>query len=364
MSKLEISTATLQSMVSKAVKGAGNNKLIPLTGLIEIQLEKKVLTLTTTDATNYLFVKEEKVSGDDFFVTVAIDTFSKLISRMTSDKCSLELKESSLEVKGNGTYNIELPLDEEGKLIKFPNPVEKMGKLPKKPTTKIQLATIISIINSVKPSLADTMDTPCYTGYYVGDEVVATDTYKIAAMKLNLLGSNHLISREMMELLSVMTEDTIDVYIVDNTMLFTTKNCIVYGTELDGIDDYAIDAINGLVETTFGSMCKVSKTVLTALLDRLSLFVGTYDKNSITLTFTKQGMMVSSKASTGTELLPYIESKKFKDFVCSIDIEMLSAQVKAQTTDNIELWYGENNAIKFVDGNVTQIVALLEDETN
>ena len=36
--KLEISTLKLQEVVSKAIKGASNNKLIPLTGLLSIEV--------------------------------------------------------------------------------------------------------------------------------------------------------------------------------------------------------------------------------------------------------------------------------------------------------------------------------------
>ena len=68
--KLTINTSTLQSMVAKSMKGASCNKMIPLTGLMAIQLLDHELTLITTDATNYLFIHEDKVEGDDFYVVV------------------------------------------------------------------------------------------------------------------------------------------------------------------------------------------------------------------------------------------------------------------------------------------------------
>ena len=54
--KIIIKTTTLQEMIAKAIKGASNNKLIPLTSLMAIEVKDKVLTLTTTDATNYLYI--------------------------------------------------------------------------------------------------------------------------------------------------------------------------------------------------------------------------------------------------------------------------------------------------------------------
>ena len=111
--KLTIKTVKLKEMVAKAVKGVGNNKLIPLTSLMAIELKDATLTLITTDATNYLYISEDKVVGEDFYVVVDANVFSKLISKMTCEDVTLEIKSDiiALQVKGNGTYKIELPLD-------------------------------------------------------------------------------------------------------------------------------------------------------------------------------------------------------------------------------------------------------------
>ena len=49
--KLSIKTEKLKEMVSRSIKGVGNNKLIPLTSLMAIELKDGKLTLITTDAT-------------------------------------------------------------------------------------------------------------------------------------------------------------------------------------------------------------------------------------------------------------------------------------------------------------------------
>ena len=89
--KLQIKTTKLQEMLSKAIKGASNNKLIPLTGLIAIQLKDNKLTLTTTDATNYLYIQDDNIEGDDFYAVVQVDTFAKLVARMTCETITIDL---------------------------------------------------------------------------------------------------------------------------------------------------------------------------------------------------------------------------------------------------------------------------------
>lgn len=361
--KLTLKTEKLKDMVARAVKGVGNNKLIPLTSLMAIEVKDNKLTLITTDATNYLYVVEDKVVADDFYVVVDANTFSKLISKMTCENVTMEIKSGVgvLEVKGNGNYRIELPLDENGEPIKYPDPVDKLD-LSSASEKVINRTTVQVILDSIKPALAVTLENPCYTGYYVGEQVVATDTYKIASMGVNLFDANRLVSPEFMDLLAVMNGEKITVQMTDTDIVCSTPDCIVYGKFMEGIEDYAIDAITGLVESEFDSFCSVPKNALLQLLDRLSLFVGTYDKNAIHLTFTSNGLQVSSKAANGVEIIDYVSSENFKDFTCAIDIQMFTNEVKSIQNDVIELYYGEDNAIKMTDGNITIIVSLLEDE--
>ena len=358
--KLTINTSTLQNMVAKSMKGASCNKMIPLTGLMAIELKDHLLTLTTTDATNYLYVREGKVEGDDFYVVVQAEMFAKLISKLTCEKVSLDLKDNILVVTGNGKYSIELPLDEEGELIKYPDPLENSNMGGEELT--INLSTIKLILNTAKAALANTLEVPCYTGYYVGDKIVATDTYKICGINIKLLPEPALISPEMMNLLDIFTDEKFVAIRDGNTMLFESSGCTVYGTLMDSIEDYQIEAIDGLLEQGFESSCKLTKSALLQLLDRLALFVSPYDKNGVYLTFTREGLQIESKQANSVEVIPYAESKDFRDFTCCVDIEMLHSQVKANTGDGITIHYGEDNAIKITDGNVAQVVALLEDE--
>lgn len=361
--KLTVSTQKLKELVARSIKGVGNNKLIPITSLMAIELKDSMLTLITTDATNYLYVREEHVVGDDFYVVVDANQFSKLISKMTCDNITLSIKEGLwiLEVRGNGNYKIELPLDENGQPIIYPNPYANV--IDTQDFSIINKTTVRVILESLKSSLAVTLENPCYTGYYVGNRVVATDTCKIADMNVQLLEEPALISSEMLDLLAVMVDEKIQVKRYgDDNIIFETPDCIVLGKVLAGLEDFAIDAITELVNTEYNSFCKVSKNELLQLLDRLSLFVGPYDKNAICLTFTNAGLQISSLATSGVEMLDYIDSGNFVDFTCSIDINMLIQEVKAIQSDVIELYYGDDNAIKMKDGNITLIVALLEDE--
>lgn len=357
--KLNINTLVFQEMIVKAVKGASCNKMIPITGLMAISLKDNILTVTTTDATNTLKIIHKGVEGEDFYVVVPVDLFSKLVAKTTSDSITLELVDTTLTVKGNGVYSIELPLNEDGNLITFPQYVfnENVEK------SKINLSAINTMLLTNKAALADTMEVPCLTGYYCGeDKVISTDSFKVCGNNIKVFSKPVLLSAELIDLLAIVGEEQINVQQDGSKILFSTENIVIYGSELEGIEDYPVEAIENYLSTAFESMCKIPKTSLLNILDRLSLFISSYDKNALYLTFNEQELVISSKRSNGTESIKYQTVENYKPYVCCIDIELLRSQVAAQDSEVVELWFGNETAIKMVSGKITQIVSLLEDD--
>lgn len=362
---LTMTVELLQSMVAKAVKGASCNKMIPLTSLMAIQWKENKLTLITTDATNYLYITEDKIDAEDFYVVVPVEQFSKLISKMTCTSVRLEVVDGVLNIDGNGHYKMELPLDEEGEPVKYPDPLNSLPIPPEEFSSEsVKLSTMKLILNTAKAALAPAdSEVMCYKGYYIGDKVITSDSYKICGINIPVLEEPALLSPEMIDLFAVFSDEDIRVHrwIKEGVIAFISPKCCVYGAEMDCIGDFQVGPITSFLEQEFDSSCKVPRADLLQALDRLALFVSPYDKNVITLTFIQQGVTISSKKTTGSETIPYAESNNFKAFTCPLDIEMFRAQVKASSADMVEIEYGEDNAIKMKDGNVIQIVATAED---
>ena len=357
---LTVKTIEFQEMVARACKGSTQNKLIPLTSLMKIEVKDNVLYLVTTNMSDYLYIKK-KVEAEDFYAVVQTEQFSKLISKMTSENITLSLDNAILNVKGNGNYKIELLMDERGELIKYPDPVKDL-KFEGEASATINLSTIKTILATNKAALATTLEVPVYTGYYVGDKVISTDTYKICGLNVKLFDTPCMVSPETMNLLDVMTADTITVDFAGDVMLFSTPDCVLYSHKMEGVEEFAIEPISNLLDETFESNCKIDRNAIISTLDRIALFVGPYDNKSITLTFTETGIDISSKKSNGVEVVKYVESNNFKPYTCNIDIIMLLQQLKANTAESVELHYGNESTLKIVDGNITQIIALLGQE--
>ena len=361
--KFSISTKQLQDLVTKAIKCSSNNKLIPVTNFMEIRLAGSKLSLITTDRTNYLRVQQDVDSTDSFNVVVTAESFAKLISRMTCDTITFELDDKSLTViGGKSKYKIELILDADGTILKeIPKP--KSEDLETIQPETISVASINSIINTAKSALSTDLTVPILTAYYVGDSVMSTDQLKICCIADKLVDKPLLISAQTMDLLQLMPEEDeteIAYYRSDDGIAFRTKNCALITKAFDGVETYPIDVMNKFVESKFDNECSVRKDDILQALDRLSLFVGPYDKNVILLTFGNGSLVMQNKKSVGTEDIDCLSGGE-GEFNCAIDVELFKSQIRVNSTDNVTIQYGLDNCIKIVDGNAVQIVCLCKE---
>lgn len=362
--QITVNTERLKDDMAKAIKGASCNKMLPITGLISISVSNNSdfseLTFITTDANNYLYVHEPLENAEDFYVVVQVDTLYKLVSKLTSEYTTLCVEDDTLVIHSNGTYKLELPLDENGELIKYPDPI-KNDAIAVREATVVEISDIKKICNTAKSALATSLEIPCYTGYYIGKQTIATDTYKICGINKQLFDTPILVGADTLDLVNLADED-VRVSVGEDNVIFSTSAIEVYGKLMDSISNYQVDAISNLLNEDFSCSRSVRKSDLLQLLDRLSIFVGVYDKNAINLTFNNDGLTITSRQANSVENLAYVSGKgNCEDFTCAIDIEMFTSQVKVVDSEFVEIYFGRDNAIKIVTGDVTQIIALLED---
>ena len=357
--KLNVNTRLFQTLVSKSMKCASCIADTPITGMMAIEVKDNVLTLTTTNENTYLYVNAP-CTNEDFYVVVEVEVFSKLIAKLTSESMSLELVKDTLVVHANGKYTIGLPYDSEGELVKFPDRRDKLNT-DDRTTTKVNLSTLRLILATAKASLDTTKNYyGCYTGYYLGDKVVATDSYKICMIKTKVFDTPVLVRSEMMDLVELLEDEDVEVVKNNDYIMFSTDKCTIFGQVLPFLEDFQIDAISELCEQKFNHSCQIEKGSILSLLDRLSLFVTKVDENGILLDFDDMGIRVTSKQDDSTELIHYVSVDIPKNFSCCVDIEKFADQIKSTMADTVELYFGEDNALKIVDGNVIKIIALFE----
>lgn len=361
---LIIETKTLQKLVNKVARGASNNKLLALTSFVNICLKDGRLSLTTTDMTNYVTATEHNVTGDNFEVVISLNNFAKLVSKTTTESITLDLTEKSLKFIGNGTYNIELPLNEENKPIKFPT--YKFVNNGEAKTFEVKKSDITNIINTNKSCLSADMTQPVLTYYYCGNNVISADQYNICINPINLFNDSFLISNVMMDLISLFGEDTIQVDIQTDSVMFSSPTYCVFGKLYNDVENYPAEAIEAYIDTKFIYNCHLYKDKLIGAVDRLSIFVDKLDEGRLVLKFTDKNLTVYNATQTAFETIDYVVDEDIVEpgeFNCTINGELLKAQLNSLTSDVVNLWYGEEpgGCIKIEDHGVVKITSLMEE---
>ena len=359
---MKVKTQILQEMLTKAVRGSVPNKMLPITGLIGIKnTEDDKLVLITTDGTNYLYVSHNIDETSNLDISVDVEKFSKLISKFTSEDVVLDVNDGVLKIIGNGQYKMGLELDDNQEIIKYPDPVKK-AKLD----NPISVATedIRSVLQFNKPALAVASDDNCYGNYFIdNNSVISTDSFKLCGNGISVnVESPILIAPNTMELLANVTDENITLTFGEGVVCFTSSDITVYSVNPNGVEDYTrtVGKVRKVIDTDLTSNCRVSKTELISLLERVSLFVGPYDKNIITLEFTEDCIEVSSKDNSAVDTIEYKEAQDTTPYTCNLDVSMFLSLIKSQTSDYLNIYYGKSDTgvIKLVDGDVSQVLAL------
>ncbi len=361
MGFIKIKTTVLQDMVSKVLKGYKKNAMYPITGMMDVWKTDEELRLTTTDGTNFLQVKTKQVSGDALRTPVNVETFSKLILKMTCEEIKLSIQGNSLQVTGNGTYSINLPVDEE-EISEYPIPrVDEYDY----ETVTINTRFIKEIITTNEGSLATTLEYPALTGYFFKDgTVLSTDTLVLGCNTCSVFDKDILLSPAVMNLLSLIDSPEINVRLYENNYVVVENETLkIIARSMDELELYPYDSVIPLIKNDYPQSCIINRNALLNVLDRLNLFVEPYDENGVYLNFDKSGLIVSSKKGNASEKVSYIKNDDaVTPFVCLINIEKLVTQLDAHLGESIKIYYGQDTSIKIESEKVSHIIFLLGEE--
>lgn len=355
--QVKIKTAVLQDLVNKAIKGAGNDKVMPITQLMGVKVSSNKLALTTTDGENYLvaYDKPESATGEAEFC-VSADTFSKLVSKSTCEFMTLDLVGKLLKVTGNGTYSFPLALDtaDEDAIITLSAPTdEQFG-----PTAVIDVKVkdLKDAATIGKTSLATNNSQPCFTGhYFFKGGSITSDGERATFNKKEIFNEPVLLSSALMKLVCLFTGEDASIKHNSKMVAFGAPGMDIYGRKMPEVEQFPAEEISNFFNVEFAYSVKLNKSALLNVLDRVALFIGTYDRNGVRLNFGKNGVLISDLRGSSTEL--YKTTDELKEFSVILDVERLKDMLSVVTDEAINLSYGRNEVVKLDFGNTSQILS-------
>ena len=365
--KLKVNTSTLKNLLSKVMKGISDNKILFITGAINIEFDGKKLTLSATDTITYLSVFQEDganlISGDEMRVAVPAHVFNQLIQKTNSLNVELVLEDACLKVIGNGVYKIELPTESGGSLLEFPRPNTlndvKPAQLRKTTITKEDIA---SILKSNKTAIKTSLMAIFMHGYYFGDKVVTSDCNMVAQSNVKVTEEPFLAPPELLNILEAFNDNTVEVTRHGSNIMMSGSNMLVCSIELEDIASYPIIAIDKMLSSDYPSKCTISKELALSILDRMKLFVGQYDGNAVQLVFDSNGVSFLNKRSTGNERIEFDAKAGANPFICNVDLQLLVDVLKAQPCRSLEIQYGAKRTLKIVGDDTAHLITLVADE--
>jgi len=354
--KFTISTAEFQKLLKNASRVVTNNKLVTLGSYISLSSSGNELTTITSDGNNYLYLTTAS-SGDAFTVVVDFEKLNKLVSKFTCENITVEEKDHQLKIKGNGNYTLNILVDSLGNKVEYPNPYVD-APIDVEYSETINSEIIKRVINISESSLA--LPNSCiYENYYLGECSIATDSYRITKIDNSLCRESFIIHPKTLSLINIVDKEDVSVEYNKEQIQFIAPNFIVYSTLPKNSSEFALDAIQDVLSSSFKDSVVVDRKQLISALDRLELFIDYYDKNTITLHFKSDSLEVMTQSEENVEQIPYSEGTS-NDFTCKIDITLLLSQLKTLESTDITIEQGENTgAIKLLDNDIIKYIALV-----
>ena len=354
-----VKTNELKKALSKAVKCASSNRFCPLTNMLALELREENLILKTTDMNNYLYVScpIESKKTSNFYAVIEIERFSKLISMLTSEFVDLNVTESVLEVVANGTYKFELQVDENG-VVEFPTLESRLSNLNVKGTYVIDAETIFKILGTSRASLANNLTIPVYANYYLGDCVLTTDTYKICELRTHIFDNPMLLSGATLDLIGSFCESDVEITVYENKLKIATDFITLVCSIGESVENFKVELIKDVINRPCEDSCLLNKHELLDALNRICLFIDTYDDNLIKLQFGADILKISSLKTTGEEVIELHNCTVTDVETMYIDSALLLEQIKVYPKEEISLAFRKGNFIKLTSDDIIQIVAL------
>ena len=353
---MKVNTKLLKTMLGK-VGSCKPTNILEITNYYELEFSDKGFIIRATDGTNYMTVIDEDYTQDEVFsVIVKADQFTKLINKTTKEEVTLTVKSDYLEVKGNGTYKVEIVADEE-----YPThslDIEEFGEL--------QLAPFKNAMQGAKNAKSQTANDGVLFSYLVRDECLYTaDAIKVYSKDLEGIDMEDveiLIPPGLATLLMSLDGDTVKVYIDkdDNKAQFVSKSVTVVGGLSEGADQYP--DLAELFDEPFPHQARLSKQNLISAIDRLNLFVSLFDKGVISIVFTQDGLLLST-ASNSNEMVMYeTPLAEPVEYVYSVNSKYLQDLVSVADNDMLTVCFGLDDTLKLMTADSMMILATAEND--
>ena len=348
---MKIQTTTLKKMLNQVAKCKPNG-VLEISKYYELVFNKEGLTITATDGVNQISVKTKDGKQDnEQVIIVRAEQFSKLVNKTTKENIELKVKDDSLQVKGNGTYNIEIFTEEE-----YPH-----LEMEKDISFKVLTNELLHGLSVGKYTKAlNTSEGLLYYYAILDSKVIATDSIKVSCTNIKGFNEDVLITPALALLLESIQEDKVEVFINENKtdIMFRTESVEIFGAIPEGVEEYP--NVLSLFDEDEKEMAELNVQATLEGLDRLKLFLSAYSKDLMELTITNEMLILATDKSF--ENIPFDnEIEEEYEYELALNTNYFYDIVRAMKTEHFKLLY-EDDMLLLESGNDKFILACADNE--
>lgn len=360
LTRVTVPTVVLKDLVARGAKGSSNVDVIPMSSLMQVKQSGGKLVVNTTDNINYLTTFAE-VDAADFEFVVQTKGFAQIISKLTSVDTTFVIEGTKIEIIANGKYAITAVTDANGASIVFPS----VEVVPSGNTYHVQPEEIKSVLSLNKACRAEKNEIPAVMGNYVAtpNNVITSNYYKACMNPVIMTDETTLISNAVMELVSVVADESgVDVSQNADYIVFeSTRGRLVGKKDNSALSTYPVDALANLMSTDLADSVQLNRTQFVQAVDRMCLFVDTYEQNRLSLSFTAEGLELSSAKTGSSETINYISASSVTPASFSIDGIFLKTELASCDKEDLTVRYSSDAGLQIKCGDVVLMLGILGD---
>lgn len=363
-----IKTNILKDICSTILPAVDNSLVDPLqiTSTLELVSDKDVLYINVTNREYFVQAALPTIIEEPFHATVNAVLFLKLISQITTEDIQFEIKNNSLQVKGNGIY--KLPLIFSGsELLKLPR--IDIQNITCQMNIKNEYLQNILKFNS-KELKKGTIVSPVQKMYYLDEKGCITFTSGACVNEFELEKPIRiLLNEKLVKLFKLFkTEDIEFTYGIDPTLGDSLQEKVKFSNKAITIsailqnDPTLIKSVpvrksRELASNIYPHQVEISKGELLSALNRLTLFKSLASTGSYIFEFQQNKLIIKDESSGNQEEVKFLnEQINIENYTARIDFTDLKLTLETYDESYFTFCYGNHTNIMTIRGNIKNII--------
>lgn len=366
-----IRTEKLQPACSKLLPAVDSSAIAEITDVLELKASGKILYINVTNREYFAQVKIELDDVVDFHATVSANLFLRLVSQITTETVELNVAETTLKMKANGSYDIPLIFDND-KLMELP--AIEINNVTTELTVESDILQSILNYNS-KELMKDLILQPVQKMYYVDQEGCITFTTGACVNNFQLEQPiKVLLNQRLVKLFKLFNSGKVKVTLghdaISDTIIQTKikfENDIVCLTAILSCDDDLVNkvpaaAIRGRANKNYLYNVSFSKAELNETINRLLLFSSTSALNRIKsdskFVFEYNYVSIYDVTSANVERVFYKTGvlPEGEQYIATFDLNDLKHALDSSEDDFVTFGFGDHAALVISSKSVRHVV--------